>query len=296
MNLNIGLYPNGLRIIRDISQPLLDTIRAQGRPYVYRRWMRHDGSEVAVGEEKYLVKWENQKDQVELASMGIRRWRLQKILSEACALAGIPVIMNQRINSVSTLSDGRVDCSMADGSHISTDFLFGCDGVKSVIRTSLFGSETEPKYTGITCLMGSAPIAEKSPISGICFPSSSTTNCHACFYPCNDKEVIFQLFFPTEERPETWKALSKEESAKECKDLQDMLIKDGWHKMFTDPIGAADSVLRVGLRARNPIPVWHAPSNSSPRIFLLGDAAHPPVPYIGQGAMVTDTFSSLDGH
>ena len=43
----------------------------------------------------------------------------------------------------------------------------------------------------------------------------------------------------------------------------------------------AKSVLRVGLRARAPIPVWH-----SGRIVLLGDAAHPPVPYIGQGAMM----------
>lgn len=58
--------------------------------------------------------------------------------------------------------------------------------------------------------------------------------------------------------------------------------------MFTDPLSKADSVLRVGLRARNPIPVWHSssPTDNIPRIFLLGDAAHPPVPYIGQGAMM----------
>lgn len=131
-----------------------------------------------------------------------------------------------------------------------------------------------------------APIAEKSGINGICFPSSSTTNCHACYYPCNDKEIIFQLFFKTEERPETWKALSPEEGRQECLNLRETLIKDGWHKMFTDPLAASDSVLRVGLRARSPIPVWHASTNGIPRVFLLGDAAHPPVPYIGQGAMV----------
>jgi hypothetical protein len=28
--------------------------------------------------------------------------------------------------------------------------------------------------------------------------------------------MIFQLFFPTSEKPETWKALSKEEAKKEC--------------------------------------------------------------------------------
>ena len=133
--------------------------------------------------------------------------------------------------------------------------------------------------------MGSAPIAMNSQIEGICFPSSTTTNCHACYYPPNENEVLFQLFFPTEEKPETWKALTKEEGEVELKRMHSILVHDGWHKMFTDPVGSADSVLRVGLRARSPIPKWHSPLKD-PRVFLFGDAAHPPVPYIGQGAMV----------
>lgn len=61
--------------------------------------------------------------------------------------------------------------------------------------------------------------------------------------------------------------------------------------MFTDAVLNADSVLRVGLRARVPIPVWHSPAVGA-KIVLLGDAAHPPVPYIGQGAMVSCIYSS----
>lgn len=82
--------------------------------------------------------------------------------------------------------------------------------------------------------------------------------------------------------------MNPEEGAKECHDLVKTLKEDGWDQRFTDPLLAADSVLRVGLRARQPIPVWHANGKVSgqPRIVLLGDAAHPPVPYIGQGAMV----------
>jgi 2-polyprenyl-6-methoxyphenol hydroxylase-like FAD-dependent oxidoreductase len=48
----IGLYPNGLRIIRDISLELLYEIRSLGRPFTLRKWMRHDGSTIAVGQEK----------------------------------------------------------------------------------------------------------------------------------------------------------------------------------------------------------------------------------------------------
>lgn len=196
---------------------------------VHRKWYRHDGSIVAVASEKYLVEWENETDEKELTSLGIRRWRLQKALSDACIEAGIEIFMNSRINSVKHLKNGKVECTLADNSTVIGDLIFGCDGVKSALRNSLFGSASnvEPKYTGITCLMGSAPIAQKSSLEGICFPSSSTTNCHACYYPCNDKEVIFQLYFPTEEKPETWKPLTGEEGKKECMTLHSVLVKDG---------------------------------------------------------------------
>lgn len=39
----IGLYANGQRVLRDISPALLEKVRANGYPYVNRRWMRHDG-------------------------------------------------------------------------------------------------------------------------------------------------------------------------------------------------------------------------------------------------------------
>ena len=68
----------------------------------------------------------------------------------------------------------------------------------------MFGHQTDPKYTGVTCLMGSAPIASSSAITGINFPSSTTTKAHACYYPANKEEVIFQIYFPCEEKPETW--------------------------------------------------------------------------------------------
>ena len=75
----IGMYANGLRVVRDISPALLAAIRKAGVPYLYRRWMRDDGSEVAVAEERYVVsQWDSVEDERELASIGIRRWRLQR--------------------------------------------------------------------------------------------------------------------------------------------------------------------------------------------------------------------------
>jgi ribulose 1,5-bisphosphate synthetase/thiazole synthase len=35
----MGMYPNGLRVIRDISPDLLRKVQEAGYPYKYRRWM-----------------------------------------------------------------------------------------------------------------------------------------------------------------------------------------------------------------------------------------------------------------
>ena len=42
----IGLYANGLRVLRDISPELLAAVRGAGYDYIYRRWQRHDGTAV----------------------------------------------------------------------------------------------------------------------------------------------------------------------------------------------------------------------------------------------------------
>ena len=69
------------------------------------------------------------------------------------------------------------------------------------------------------------------------------------------------------------------------------LREDGWDEQFIKPLESdtLTGVLRVGLRSRTALDVWHvggANAGESARAVLLGDAAHPPVPYIGQGAMM----------
>ncbi len=127
------MYPNGLRVIRDISPQLLERIRAAGYPYLYRRWMRHDGTLVATASESVLC-----PDDTHLQSIGIRRWRLQKVLCDAVAEAGIPVVFGKRLGTALHNAHG-VECVFEDGTRISVDVAFGADGVKSRLRESMFG-------------------------------------------------------------------------------------------------------------------------------------------------------------
>jgi salicylate hydroxylase len=283
----IGMYPNGLRVIRDISPKLLEIIRGAGYPYVHRRWYRHDGTEVAVAREGVLAP--SGRDDDELAPIGIRRWKLQRALCDACDAAGIPINFGKHVSAVGSALDGMgAELTFSDGTKTTASLVFGADGVKSKVRDAVIGAGSqEPEYTGVTCLMGSSSVPR--PNRGICFPSSTSTKCHMCTYPTGPNETIFQIYFPTPvENPENWGTMSREDEKKEVSELADRLEKDGWADQFVQPLreATAGSVVRVGLRARDPISKWVKLAEGGSRTVLLGDAAHPPVPYIGQGAMM----------
>jgi len=276
----IGMYANGLQVIRDIDPKLLQTLREYGYDYIYRRWYRHDGTEVACAKEALLTP--SGKDTDELVPLGIRRWKFQKALYDACVDAGIVIHFNHAVKEVTMMTENDSN-NNNDTYHtlsfwnqdyiVRAKYVFGADGVKSRVREAIIGKGVEdPTYTGVTCLMGSSSISR--PIRGICFPSSVTTKCHMCIYPTDEKETIFQIYFPTPiENPDEWGVLTADQAKKECLELADRLTKDGWDEQFVQPLREATSgsVVRVGLRAREPVSTW-----TKGTIVLLGDAAHPP--------------------
>ena len=400
----IGLYPNGLRVLRNLNEAapnLLARVREAGCDYIYRRWMRHDGMEVAVAREDELLPPEDatttttatvdgnrttktnetadrrpsggafgkiselfsqssssslpsSSSVADLQSMGIRRWKYQQVLYEACIEAGIQIHFGKRLQAVlsSNADDFKTttttELHFKDGSKVKTSLLIGADGINSKVRNYILnptGEETTqksleefmPEYTGVTCLMGCANVPFQR---GICFPSSATTKCHACYYPtkvpkeddgeeevvvggnnntvddnsenaADDKyEMVFQIYFPTPiERSDTWRTLTPDEAKVECQELAQKLREDGWDEQFLKPLESPSlkGVLRVGLRSREALDVWHVGGSGEDgssagvgRAVLLGDAAHPPVPYIGQGAQMAmedaGTLSMLLGH
>lgn len=82
---------------------------------------------------------------------------------------------------------------------------------------------------------------------------------------------------------EAWGTLTPEEGTRECAELAAKLEADGWDEAYLAPLRNAESVIRTAICSREPLHKWAAASG---RIVLLGDAAHPPVPYIGQGAQM----------
>ena len=125
----MGLYANGLRVLQDIDPALLATVRSYGYDYLYRRWLRHDGTEVACAREKELC------SDPQLQSLGIRRWKLQKALCDASSAAGVAIRFGMRTENVGPRTDGKegLAVTFADGSTRNARVVFGADGLKSKV-------------------------------------------------------------------------------------------------------------------------------------------------------------------
>ena len=272
----LGLYPNGLRVLRDISPNLLAAVREAGYPYQTRRWEKHDGTEIAEAEEALLSNGEK-----DLNSMGIRRWKLQKVLYDYAQSMGITIRFSKGTVNAEQVAKDLVRVHFSDGTSRLTRILFGCDGGKSVVREVVAPNESQLKYTGVTCLMGLSKCTKKN--TGISFPSSDKEDFHAVFFPTGPNEQCFQFHFPIDESNAdklNWGNLSQTVGQQECLKLATELRKEGWHHRFLEPLENVTHAVRVGFALLEPkLKTW-----VQGRIVLCGDAAHPPVPYIGQGA------------
>ena len=335
----MGMYPNGLRVLRHIDPTLCQKVQEAGYPYLERRYERHDGTTVAVAPEATLS---DKKDG--LQPIGIKRGRLQKILVQAVQEAGLPLHLGKKVASVTEEEDGRgVRLTFVDGTIRRAQFLFAADGARSQVRNEVLrwkcpehdrgaaatratepetksednesptnSTESSPSsnlteqtkkvqlsstakqeetptlyYTGVTCFMGLAPVAR--PRRGICFPSSLSSKFHAVFFPTAPDEQCFQLHFPVADLTkamETWGAIPPQDAQKECCALAAQLRIEGWHEDYLKPLENVTYAIRIGFALLQPrLKTW-VYGSSQPLVVLLGDAAHPPVPYLGQGAQM----------
>lgn len=186
------------------------------------------------------------------------------------------VRLNKRATGFVETADG-ITLHFADGSSAWGDVLIGADGLKSVVRKQIVG-ETPATYTGDAAWRVTVPV-ERLP-KNFLEPVMSVfmgPGAHAvCYYLRGGALLNFVGIVETVDvRDESWTVKMPWERLK-----ADFA---GWHPVIQTIIDAADKdkCYRWSLHNRPPIRNW-----STPRATLLGDAAHPTLPYLAQGAVM----------
>ncbi|MGZ5836469.1 MAG: FAD-dependent monooxygenase [Xanthobacteraceae bacterium] len=172
---------------------------------------------------------------------------------------------------------GGVELKFSNGRSARGDILIAADGLKSVIRRQIFG-DVPATYTGDIAWRITVPV-ERLP-KGLLEPVMNVfmgPGGHAvCYYVRSGKLVNFVGIVET--------AKPSEESWTVKRPWEDLKADyKGWHPIIQTVIDAADrdACFVWALHNRPPIRNW-----STARVTLLGDSAHPTLPYLAQGAVM----------
>lgn len=178
---------------------------------------------------------------------------------------------NARCTSVFNQGEGAV-ARFDNGEEFEADVIVGADGVHSVVRDALFGDDA-PLFTGHICWRASIPLEERpdfiNPVSCVWLGP----NGHVVTYVISGGRLlnIVAVSEAADWQEESWRLPSNRDEL--------MRAFNGWHPDLLALLSNARNVLKWGLFDRDPMGHW-----SQGQITLLGDAAHPMLPFLAQGA------------
>lgn len=201
----------------------------------------------------------------------IHRADLHKILLETALAAGVKLHLNHSVKSYE--QDGATVYAEIGDASFRGDVLIGADGIKSKIRPQMLGPEKNT-YTKNVAWRGIVP-ASKLPQGHIppCANNWLGPKRHFVSYYIRGGQYI--NFVAIEERDD-W----TEESWSQPGDMAQLRAAfTGWDSRVTDLLEACEDCYLWGLFDHPPLAGW-----TEGRVALLGDAAHPMLPFMAQGA------------
>jgi len=250
----ISLWPNATRVLNKLG--ILDQLMALGEPVTHFNLLRPTGrmiSSICMGG-------------FSTPALCLRRADLHRCLREP--LPADRLKSGQRLLSFVQDAHG-VTATFAGGLEVAADGLIGADGINSVVRAQLHGN-APPAYRGYSIWRGLAPHMDGLAKGHI----SETWGVGRRFgiMPLGGGRICW---YATRNGPP-----SQPDAPEGRKDELHRLFRD-WHDPIPELIEATEPamIMKNDAQDRPPLRNW-----GDGRVTLLGDAAHPITPNVGQGA------------
>lgn len=199
----------------------------------------------------------------------VHRADLINMLAQAARAVGVRMRLLQQVSTVEIAGDG-VCLTTLQGAQHRCDTLIGADGIHSVVRQAIGGVVPAPVFTGQVAWRMTVPLAQAQPDEATVHMGPGR---HLVRYPLRDGHLL--NIVAVEERDE-W----TEESWSQIDDPANLRAAfAGFCPTVRGLLDRVDQVHQWGLFRHPVADQWYR--NGA---VILGDAAHPTLPFMAQGA------------
>jgi salicylate hydroxylase len=224
-------------------------------------YFRHDGTPIAPVQVSDGSGWN--------AAFGMHRADLVDLLA-----ANLPAgVVNSGHRAIGVAQDGALArVEFANGASAEAEVVVAADGIHSELRACVC-APSKPVFHGTICYRGLVARERLPEWPMDRWQMWAGPSRHFLAFPVRHGTMVNYVgFVPTdEEMRESWSARG-----------DPALLRrefEGWDPRIGEVLQQVDKTFRWALYDREPLATW-----SMGRLTLLGDAAHPMLPHLGQGA------------